>query len=106
MTRGRVADVTVIEWQSSQFSDAMEYGYIGGLRFFALEKTRDRLGKACWNLSVNLPGPKGLRVREQGIPSRSDAEHRAVQALAEFTQRWTKIAREVQEALSAAAKTA
>ncbi|WP_329080119.1 hypothetical protein [Streptosporangium sp. NBC_01469] len=60
---------------------------------------------ACWDLSINLPGPKGLLVRQAGISSRAKAERRAMQALAEFTKRWNEIARDVEEALSAATRT-
>ncbi|MEV6861958.1 hypothetical protein AB0M44_13280 [Streptosporangium subroseum] len=59
----------------------------------------DRLGRACWDLTINLPGPKGLLGKEQGLSPRAEAERRAMRALVEFTQQRARGAREVVKAM-------
>lgn len=90
----------MIEWQRSRFSTDQEYGYVGGLRFFVLAETRDFYAKKRWDLTINLPGPKGLIGREQGFITRIKAAERAMQALNEFAQRWPAVVREVANAES------
>ncbi|WP_371780078.1 hypothetical protein [Streptosporangium subroseum] len=102
MTEELFDGLIVVEWQKSGFDDNHEYGYVGGVRFFVLVRSCDRLGRACWDLTINLPGPKGLLGRQQGIAPRAEAEKRAMQALTEFTQQWARIAREIAKAMKAA----
>ncbi|WP_371785312.1 hypothetical protein [Streptosporangium subroseum] len=100
MTSELLGGLAMVEWRKSEVDGSHEYGYIGGLRFFVLVRSCDRLGRACWDLTINLPGPKGLLGRQQGITPRAEAEKRAVQALTEFTQQWARVAREITKAAS------